>query len=360
MSSSTDIPPPSASSDMPDWCVDHVDSPYCDDVEGHYQYDISLPANAVFLAIFSLSLLLYLATFAIKRTGLAFTVAMVLGSICEILGYAGRVMGHLNRFDMNGFLIQICCLTIGPAFMAAGIYLCLRRIVYVFGKEGSRIKPEMYTRIFIPCDVISLILQAAGGGIASVASQNDDYDGVTMGDNIMIAGLSFQVFTLFCFSAISVDFALRTRRRIKSLGEGSALEQDPEFAKVRKSFMFRGFLCALALATLCILIRSVFRVAELSKGWSGPIMGNQAMFIGFEGALIVVAVLVLNVFHPAVCFKKVFEGQGGIGWGNKGKGNKVKGGDMSVYEGQRDGTGTGGSASESGAVEKASAKGIAV
>lgn len=43
--------------------------------------------------------------------------------------------------------MQICCLTIGPAFMAGGIYLCLRRIVYAFGPENSRLKPEWYTRI---------------------------------------------------------------------------------------------------------------------------------------------------------------------------------------------------------------------
>lgn len=43
--------------------------------------------------------------------------------------------------------MQIVCLTIAPAFMAGGIYLCLRRIVYAFGPENSRIRPESYTRI---------------------------------------------------------------------------------------------------------------------------------------------------------------------------------------------------------------------
>ena len=49
--------------------------------------------------------------------------------------------------DENYFLVQICTLTIGPAFLAAGVYLCLRRIVYVFGPENSRLRPEFYTRI---------------------------------------------------------------------------------------------------------------------------------------------------------------------------------------------------------------------
>ena len=31
------------------------------------------------------------------------------------------------------------------------------------------------------------------------------------------------------------------------------------------------------------------------------------MFVGFEGVLIVVAVVVLNVFHPAFCMKELLE-----------------------------------------------------
>ena len=76
------------------------------------------------------------------------------GCICEILGYAGRLMMHKNPFNLNGsvsavscghsvqkadflnrFLIQICCLTIAPAFFSAAIYLCLSRM-YVFFLEG--------------------------------------------------------------------------------------------------------------------------------------------------------------------------------------------------------------------------------
>jgi hypothetical protein len=88
-------------------------------------------------------------------------------------------------------------LTIAPAFMAAGVYLCLRRVVYAFGKENSRISPETYTRLFIPCDVISLVLQALGGALASEASHQ--HKSSALGDHIMVAGLAFQALTLAVF-----------------------------------------------------------------------------------------------------------------------------------------------------------------
>lgn len=283
-----------------EYCFNNPDFALCDQVRSFYQYRVDLAPNAALLAIFSLSLIAYIVTWIITRVGTAFNIALILGLICEILGYAGRIMSWDNPWSENGFLIQICCLTIGPAFMAAGIYLCLRRIVSAFGAENSRLPPEYYTRIFIPCDVISLVLQALGGAIASIASHN--HDSPDLGSNIMIAGLAFQVFTILAFIIASLDFAIRTVRRHRALGE-SAFDQNPAVKRVRDSLRFRLFLGALALAAFCILWRSAFRVAELSEGWEGPVMGDQAMFVGFEGILIVVAVAALNIFHPGFCMK---------------------------------------------------------
>jgi hypothetical protein len=146
--------------------------------------------------------------------------------------------------------------------------------------------------------------------MASVASQNGK--SVVTADNIMIAGLAFQVITLFAFMALALDFALRVHRRRKALG-ASALDQNPRIAAIRGSWLFKGFVAAITLSTICIFWRCVFRVAELSDGWSGPLMHRQDLFVGFEGVMIVVACLALNFFHPAVCCGELMEGAGGLG-----------------------------------------------
>ncbi|KAI1844239.1 hypothetical protein JX266_009530 [Neoarthrinium moseri] len=280
-------------------CKDYVDvfPQYCKYDESYYLYRIEVVPNAVFAGLFALSFLGFAAVFVLTRfRNVGFTVALLLGVLCEVLGYMGRIMSWQDQWSENGFLIQICCLTIGPAFMAAGIYFCLRSIIITFGAENSRLNPLWYPRIFIPCDVISLILQAVGGGMASVASHNrTDID---PGNNIMIAGLAFQVFTLLVFIIFAVDFAIRTLRR-----GPAALDHDPALVRLRASWSFRLFLGALSLSTICIFWRSVYRVAELSEGWTGPLMRKQGMFIGFEGVMVVVAVLVLNVWHPNLCFQ---------------------------------------------------------
>jgi hypothetical protein len=125
------------------------------------------------------------------------------------------------------------------------------------------------------------------------------------GNHIMIAGLSVQVFTLFLFICLSSDFAFKTWRRVSTLGKQQAL--DPTHAKLRASFRFRGFLAALVFATLCIFTRSVYRVAELSEGWSGHLIETQRYFIGLEGAIVAAGVLALNAFHPGLCFRQGYQ-----------------------------------------------------
>jgi hypothetical protein len=128
----------------------------------------------------------------------------------------------------------------------------------------------------------------------------------------MIAGLSFQVVTLLIFICLCADFALRTFRRYKSMGE-DAFDQNPIFIQMRASWKFKGFVCALTLATICIFWRSVYRVAELSEGWTGNLIRHQWLFVGFEGVMVIVACLALNLFNPAFAFKEAMTGFGGLG-----------------------------------------------
>ncbi|TVY44651.1 Sphingoid long-chain base transporter [Lachnellula subtilissima] len=282
----------------------------CPISSSYYFYRVSLAANATFLALFAVSFIGFVVTFAVTRRALAFTVAMLIGVILEVIGYVGRIESNKNQWQENGFLMQIVCLTIAPAFLAGGIYLCLRRIVYAFGPENSRISPEAYTRIFIPCDLVSLLLQAAGGGLASAESHSNESPDT--GDNIMVAGLAFQVLTLLIFMVLCVDFAIRTRRRYKSMGE-DAFDQNPLYVSLRGSWRFKGFIAALTLATICIFWRSVYRVAELGEGWTGNLIRHQWLFVGFEGVMVIVACFALNIFNPAFSFKEAMNGLGGLG-----------------------------------------------
>ena len=71
----------------------------CPIQSSYYAYRPSLPANAVFLALFSLSLCFFIVQAALSRRFIGFTIAMVSGCALEVLGYIGRIMSWYNPFN---------------------------------------------------------------------------------------------------------------------------------------------------------------------------------------------------------------------------------------------------------------------
>lgn len=138
-------------------------------------------------------------------------------------------------------------LTIAPAFLSASIYLCLSRIIVIFGRNISRFRPAVYTITFICFDLFSLILQAAGGAIA--ASSDEDSQSQT-GVNIMIAGLSFQVVSLFLFMSMCADFAFAVWR--------NKLTLDPAHSVLRGTAKFKAFLVGMISSPVCRHVRTDF------------------------------------------------------------------------------------------------------
>ena len=187
---------------------------------------------------------------------------------------------------------SLVTLTIAPAFLAASIYLCLGRLVQVYGANISRFSSRFYTFTFITCDFFSLLLQAVGGALAATDSKTDPTD---VGVNIMIAGLAFQVVSLALFMFLSLEFAYRAFKAREA-------DLNFDFFKLRQSKMFRLLPYALALATVTIFIRCAFRVAELQDGFSGDLANDEPMFMGFEGPMIIVAVVAMTFVHPGIAF----------------------------------------------------------
>ncbi|KAE9368867.1 RTA1-domain-containing protein [Stipitochalara longipes BDJ] len=261
----------------------------------------NIAASVIFLLIFNFSSICHL-TLGWKYKTWSFMIAMMLGSSSEVVGYIGRILMHNNPYRLSTFLMQIVSLTTAPAFYSAGIYLCLSRMqvpvsstVIVFGEGISRIKPVWYTRIFITCDIISLSLQGAGGGVASSATKQSTME---LGNHLMLAGLIFQILSLILFGIVCIDFTLRVRRYPSW--------KNPAYKNLRASVRFRGFLWALFIAFMTIFTRCVYRVVELGGGWNNKLMREEAPFIALESCMIAIAVFALVVFHPGFGFQNKF------------------------------------------------------
>lgn len=135
----------------------------------------------------------------------------------------------------------------------------------------SRIKPVMYTRFFIACDIVSLSLQGAGGGVASAATTDST---MALGNKLMLVGLIFQIVTLAIFVICCADFAFRVYK--------FQSRETVVFNRLVSTGRFKGFLGAVFVAFLTIFTRCVYRVIELGGGWNNPLMREEVTFIILE------------------------------------------------------------------------------
>lgn len=273
---------------MPELCTLET----CDMTMSSFMYRPTVIGNSIYAGIFVLLIIgqLFL---GIKHKTWGYMIAMILGMILEVLGYVGRVLMHNSPFNNNLFLISLVTLTIAPALLTAAIYLCLARIVHVYGAHLSFFKPRTYTLVFCGCDLISLVLQALGGALASMADTKDQSD---LGKNIMLAGLGFQVFSLILFTICAGEFALRCWKNKRGW--------NVQYIDLLNSKLFKSFLVGLLVATVTIFARSVYRCAELSGGFDSHLfVDDELAFMILEGVMIVLACTCLTVLHPAVCFQ---------------------------------------------------------
>jgi hypothetical protein len=185
-------------------------SPECPVYATLYGYRPNLGANAFLCALFGILCIGSLVVGVMSRTW-TYTAALAIGTFLECAGYAGRVIMNGNPWSESGFKLQICCLVLGPSFVAAAIYLTLKHFVLYCGPQHSLLKPRLYPWIFIGCDFGSIVLQACGGGMAAAGGTTNKklIDG---GNNLIVAGIAFQVVTMAVCGALVLVYIFRYRK----------------------------------------------------------------------------------------------------------------------------------------------------
>ena len=262
-----------------------------------YGYYPSLGANYFFLGVFGLLAFVNFYLGVRYRTW-TYMIAMTFGCLGEAIGYSGRVLLHNNPFSSAGFETQITTLIISPAFFSAAIYLVLKHLVLCFGPEYSRVSPRYYTWIFISCDIFTLVIQGAGGGVAATSKTNLSQQKI--GNDLLMTGIVIQVVTLLVFATAVSDYFFRLYRSTAHL---KMLSMDAQ--ATASDLKFQVFIAGLLLAFSAIFTRCVYRIAEMAGGWRNTIQQDQTDFIVLDGVMVLTAAWTLTILHPGYCFPKL-------------------------------------------------------
>lgn len=169
------------------------------------------------------------------------------------------------------------------------------------GPQFSPIQPKLYPWIFITCDIVSLILQAVGGGTAASADTEKTTDA---GGHIMLAGIVFQVATFTALYILALLFVRNIRANRHAM--------TPSQVAVLHDKNFKVFAWGIFVASVAVYIRCIYRIAELAGGWKNKIMQDEVSFYVLDGAMVAVAVVCLTVAYPGAWYRPVLRKTEGV------------------------------------------------
>ncbi|OAX79473.1 hypothetical protein ACJ72_06204 [Emergomyces africanus] len=276
-------------------------SPQCPVELSALGYYPNLGANIFFCCCFGIFFFVAFVVGVWKKTW-TFTFAVTGACVLECVGYAGRIMIYKNPWG-TGFTLQIITIVLGPTFLCAAIYLTLKHVALAVGREVSRIKPYLFTWIFIPCDISCLVLQGIGGGVAASGDKQKNRSLLNVGNRVIMAGIVLQVVVLSLFGTVALDYY----RRVSRYHRKSLASERERAAWVDKKFHI--FVGAVSVAYLTVYFRCVYRrIAEMAGGWGNPIMQHESSFVVMESVMVLIAAGLLSCFPVGILFPQMRTG----------------------------------------------------
>ena len=258
---------------------------------------------------------------------------LVLGCLIEIMGWSARLWSHLNVLLLTPFLMQICTLIMAPVFFSAYDYIILGLAINKLGARYSILKPGYYFTLFIIADLISLVLQAVGGGQA--ASSAGDSAPTDTATDIMVAGIIFQLVSMGIFVILGFDFIVRANSnraygfRIRQIirDEEKKKRKDSQLTHVEsdstivqpthddklgqeniegRENMTRWWIMlgGCLISSIAIVVRGIYRSYELSQGWESKVVQTEILQNVLDGIMMLIAVGVFVFINPLYLLPK--------------------------------------------------------
>ncbi|KAI0639450.1 RTA1-domain-containing protein [Trametes polyzona] len=286
--------------------MNNTESPVQDPSQQNlYGYVPDRDVCIIFVVLFSVSAAIHLAEAVYWRMSWLFATAVFAG-VAEIVGWAARLWSSYSPFAQDPYIMQLCVTIIAPSPLVAALFILFGRISERLGEHYGRLSPMWYSIIFLTCDIISLVTQGVGGGIAgsSIGNQSD----VDLGGNIMLAGIIFQLASISIFVLLMGEYFIRylTDRPARKPKKDPAAEESYSFSRGEMTPRMRLMIISVLAMTVFLVIRSVYRMIELIDGFTGKIIQTEIYFNIFDGAMVVCAIYTLNVLHPGWLLERVY------------------------------------------------------
>jgi RTA1 like protein len=229
------------------------------------------------LAVVLFTLALFAHAYLLFRHRTWYFCTVLVGTVMEIIGYIFRILASkINPYSVSYFVAQYFCIVVAPVMYSAAIYTIITVMINRVGREYAPLPPKVILWLFIVCDIIATVVQIAGAALVGSAYSNGKDPNVP--NNILLAGLAFQVFTFAVF-IFCLSFFLYRSRKVTTRA-------------------FKIFSAAIFVATLAVYLRTCIRLAETAEGLLKFLSTHEEIFGCLEFLPIVIAVYIFIYWHP--------------------------------------------------------------
>lgn len=207
-----------------------------------YGYTPSVAVAALGVVLFAIAFVGHV--FSLFRYKTWYFSLLCFGTFMEIIGYVMRMLSSKSDpYSVPYFVVQYFFIVVAPVFFSAAIYIILSKMIQQLGRSYSPIPPKAILWTFITCDVVATVVQILGAGL--VGSAYSSHKNPNTYNNILLAGLAFQVFDFLVFVILFSWFLMKAWGAMSS-----SLKQ---------------FAIATMVATLAVYLRTCFRLAETAQ-----------------------------------------------------------------------------------------------
>ncbi|KAF8714456.1 RTA1 like protein, partial [Rhizoctonia solani] len=235
--------------------------------------------------------LLYLAIPAIcliwaRKHWARYMLTIMIGGVCYAIGLFMRLPFGSNPDRLSLYIIMNMFTVLSPCAFIATVYMLLGRLaLHLDADEYLLVKAGIITKLFLTSDIVTLLIQAAGGGMAAMQSLKD------VGKKIFLIGLIVQLISFTLYMVVYAVFLYRMK--VNRPGECRMPSNKAEFFT-----HWTTLAGSLVVSCIGIFIRSIFRTIENSQGFDGHLATTEVYFYVLDTLPLFLAILVFVLTWP--------------------------------------------------------------
>lgn len=212
-----------------------------------------------------------------------------MGGLWETVAFILHSLGARNQQQIGYATGWQILFLLAPLWINAFVYMTFARLAWFFIPDQRiwGIKPASIAKYFVWADVVTFIIQAVGGIMASPGAGPNI---IQIGLDIYLAGMSLQQFFILLFLVLMITFHRRANKN----------SPEDVLADGQKKRSWRPLQIMLYVVLALITIRIIYRIVEFAGGItpSNPVPFHEEYSYALDCLPMMLALLVLAVWHP--------------------------------------------------------------